>query len=108
MKRGVEKPKTAVLKQTNWLHIFLFALTILVGLLYIWQVNISATRGFAMRDLDQEIDSIKLDNDRLQMEVAKLQSIDSVTTRVQMLGLVELSQIDYVNTSSAVAINSHY
>ncbi|MBU1126689.1 MAG: hypothetical protein ABH826_01425 [Patescibacteria group bacterium] len=105
MKRETEKTKTAVLKQTNWLRVLLFAATIIIGALYIWQVNISATRGFAMRDLDQEIESLETDNDRLQMEVTRLQSIDSVTTRVQMLGLVEIDAIDYVNTLSSVAIN---
>lgn len=97
--------KTKALKQGNWFKVFLFAATILVGALYIWQVNVSATRGFAMRDLDHEIETLNTENDRLQMEVARLQSIDSVTTRIQMLGLVKVDSIDYVDTSSAVAVN---
>ena len=101
--QNIKNAKIAV-KEANWLKVLLFATTLIIGVLYIWQVNVSATRGFAMRDLDREIETLGTENDRLQMEVANLQSIDSVTTRVQMLGLVKVNSIDYVDASSAVAL----
>lgn len=97
------KNSAKTLKEANWLKVLLFSAIFIIGSLYIWQVNVSATRGFAMRDLDREIEILKTQNDRLQMDVAKLQSIDSVTTRSQMLGLVKIDVIDYVNATSSVA-----
>lgn len=94
------------LPNVNWLGYALAAATVVLGVLYIWQVNMSATRGFAMRDLEQGIEDLTMENDRLSMDVARLQSIESVTTRMKMLGLVEVSTIEYVTPGSgSVAIN---
>lgn len=94
------------LPNINWLSYGLVAATVVLGVLYIWQVNMAATRGFAMRDLEQGIEELTLENDRLAMDVARLQSIESVTTRMKMLGLVQVSTIEYVTPGSgSVAIN---
>lgn len=96
---------TLTLESTHWLKILLFAATVIIGALYIWQVNVTATRGFAMRDLQEQIDSLTTENEQLDMEVARLQSVDSVTERVQMLGLTKLTDVTYVNATSSVAVN---
>lgn len=94
------------LGQANWLKISLFTVTAVLGVLYIWQVNVSATQGFAMRDLEEAIDDLQLENERYGMEVARLQSIDSVTARVQMLGLTKVEQVEYLTIGEpTVAIN---
>ncbi|MDP2631582.1 MAG: hypothetical protein Q8P30_02310 [Candidatus Uhrbacteria bacterium] len=102
---GISKFRTFV-SSTNWLYIAVIIATFALGALYIWQVNVSATRGFAMRDLDHNIEDLRLQNERLHMEVAKLQSIDSVSTRVQMLGLTQVKSIEYVAPNEpTVAVN---
>lgn len=98
------KNKTAVLKETNWLRVLLVVAMITLGVLYIWQVNAKATNGFAMRDLEKEISTLSIENERLDVKVSHLQSIDSVSTRVQMLGLVKINDVNYVSGASAVAI----
>jgi len=88
-------------------QIAVLSCTIVLGLLYVWQVNISATRGFTMRDLERDIHALSLDQERYQLEVARLQSIESVTTRVQMLGLTKVDRVDFIEVSEpAVAINN--
>lgn len=92
--------------QIKFLKILSVSVTVTLGVLYIWQVNVAATRGFTMRDLEQGIHSLELENDRLSMEVARLQSIDSVTNRIQMLGLRPVQTIEYVTPGvGSVAIN---
>lgn len=106
MNLGKFKTATLRLPSYNWLSYAIIAGTIVLGVLYIWQVNMAATRGFAMRDLEQDIDALALENDRLQMDAAHLRSIESVTTRMKMLGLVEVSTIEYVTPGTgSVAIN---
>lgn len=96
----------ATLKQVNWLKALFFTATIALGVLYIWQVNVAATRGFTMRELEQDIHALALENERLNMDVARLQSMESVTTRVKMLGLTHVDRIEYVTPGEgAVAIN---
>ena len=88
------------------LPVVLVSITIVLGSAYIWQVNISATTGYEMRELSQSIDDLKLEKDKLDLKVAKLQSVDSVSTRVQMLGLSKVSKIEYITPDrGAVAIN---
>lgn len=104
--RGTFQSALLVLPKMNWASSALLAATVVLGVLYIWQVNMSATRGFALRDLEQDIEDMQLQNDRLHMEVAHLQSIDSVTTRMKMLGLSPVQDIQYVSTGTgSVAIN---
>lgn len=91
----------------NWLSRLLIATTVLLGISYIWQVNISATAGYAMRDLDREIATLEHDNERLELEVSRLRSVDSVTNRIQMLGLVPVEQVHYVIAGdSNLALNN--
>lgn len=77
----------------------------LVGALYIWQVNVSATQGYTMRDLQLEIEALEHENGQLQQQVSSLRSVDSVTTRVQMLGLVKVNDVRYVNPDDSMAVN---
>lgn len=98
--------KVATLKQLSWLQIGLFTATFALGVLYVWQVNVAATRGFAMRELEQSIDELQLENERLNMDVARLQSIDSVSMRMKMLGFTEVDRIEYLSPGEGVvAIN---
>lgn len=104
--RGKIQTATAALSGFNWLTFLLVSATIVLGVLYIWQVNVAATRGFTMRDLDREIEELRLENDRLNMDVAHLRSADSVTTRMKMLGLRPVQTIEYVTPGGgSVAIN---
>ncbi len=96
--------KVESLKQIPWLRVFLIAVTLTLGALYIWQVNVASTRGYVVRDLQDQIEQLRRDDERLKMEVAKLQSVDSVTTRMQMLGLVKIDQVKFISGDSSVAM----
>lgn len=96
MKNPITTVKNFV-SQGNWFARLLIVTTVVLGISYIWQVNISATSGYTMRDLDREIATLKHDNERLELEVSRLQSVESVTNRIQMLGLVEVHDVRYVN-----------
>ncbi len=90
----------------NWVKYSLLCVTIIFAFLYIWQVNISATHGYAMRDLENDITEARHRDERLQYEVSRLQSVDSVTNRVQMLGLTKIDNVNYVTVGgdSSVAM----
>lgn len=96
--------RVSVIKQLPWLQILLITITLLLAGLYIWQVSVSSTQGYAVREMQEEIEVMKRQNERLKMEVAKLQSVESVTTRMQMLGLVPVSQVKYLSGDSSVAM----
>ncbi|MCR4311857.1 MAG: hypothetical protein NUV56_01100 [Candidatus Uhrbacteria bacterium] len=66
------------------------------GILYIGQVNSAATRGYAIRDLERGNEDLRHDRERLDVEIARLRSLDSVTTREQFLGLVKVQKTEYL------------
>ena len=98
MKNPIAKLKT-IANEGNWVARLLLITTVTIGASYIWQVNVAATSGYTMRDLEREIATLEHDNERLELEVSRLQSVDSVTTRMQMLGLVEVNDVRYVDVS---------
>jgi len=90
---------------TKWFGYCLIACVAIVGALYIWQVNMSAAQGYAVRDMERDIAHIEHENEQLQQQVSSLRSIDSVMTRVQMLGLVKVDDVRYVNPDDSMAVN---
>ncbi|MBT3230230.1 hypothetical protein HN358_00390 [Candidatus Uhrbacteria bacterium] len=90
---------------TKWFTYCLLACVAVVGALYIWQVNMSATQGYAVRDMESDITLIEHENEQLQNQVSSLRSIDSVMTRVQMLGLVKVDDVVYLNSDDSMAVN---
>lgn len=92
------------LHKIPWLRVGLVAVTIAAAVLYIWQVNLSSTRGYTMRELQSHISEQKNELERLRIETAKLSSVDSVRSRVSMLGLVKPEQVTYVSAPPTVAL----
>jgi cell division protein FtsL len=105
MKHKFIKLKAATLEKGSFRALLLVG-TIMLGVLYIWQVNMAATTGYTMRDLESSIYTLEIEQERLDLQVAQLQSVDSVTERVQMLGLTEVKTIQYLTPGGgSVAIN---
>lgn len=90
---------------TKWFTYCLLACVAVIGALYIWQVNMSAIQGYAVRDMESDITHIEHENEQLQNQVSSLRSIDSVMTRVQMLGLVKVDDVRYINPDDSMAVN---
>ena len=91
--------------ETSRFRMFLLVFTLALGVLYIWQVNHAATAGYTMRDLESAIHDLETQQERLDLQVAQLQSVDSVSERVQMLGLTAVKKIQYLTGDGSVAIN---
>lgn len=98
--------QATVLHETTLFKTCTIACIIALSALFIWQVNASATAGFTVRELERDIEEIRMEQKRLDMRVAELRSVDSVANRVKMLGLVEAQTISYITTSSAVAVSN--
>lgn len=74
--------------------------------LYMWQLSVSTSAGYIMRNTQDEIDGLKQQIAAQDMHIAKLKSIDSVTGRIQLLGMTKPEAVAYVFTSSGnVAVN---
>lgn len=72
------------------------------GVMYVAQVNSSATKGYAVRTLESQNRTLQQENDRLAMQIAKLRSVDSVKTRAAFLSLKPIAPAIFVKTNTNV------
>jgi len=72
------------------------------GILYVAQVNAAATKGYAVRELQQRNVELRNERDRLDMQIAKLRSLHSVKTREAFLGLKSLSPSAFIEVNMNV------
>ncbi len=93
-------------RYTAWINLVALALILIVGLLYIVQVNRATTKGYQIRALEDQIELLGIENQHLEMEVAENKSVASIDERVQMLGMVPATTPDYVAAGApTVALN---
>lgn len=92
---------TAVLQDRRVLRIFMLALTLAFGILYVVQVNAASTKGFTMRDLERSNQELRRENDKLSAEIDRLRSLASVSERESFLGLVKLQNVTYIRAGAS-------
>ena len=85
---------------TTLLNIATLALLVIVGLSYVVQVNSTASKGYAIRDLETKIHQLAVSNQQLQSETQKAQSLQNITHAVKMIGMVKAGQPVYVNAGA--------
>ncbi len=84
-------------------HVFLvntatFAVLVLLCVGYIIQVNGSISKGYQIRELENQIQELTLKNQTLELDTQRAQSLDRVTRSVKMLGLVDAEQPEYLSS----------
>lgn len=67
-----------------------------LGFLYLQQVFGTATHGSNIQSLEQQMISLKEKQKELELQGAKIRSIQSVEERVQKLNLVSASNVGYL------------
>lgn len=82
-------------------RVFMVAMTLAFGVLYVVQVNAASTKGFTMRDLETKNQALQQENEKLAAEIDRLRSLDSVSERQAFLGLVKLQNVTYLKVASS-------
>lgn len=82
-------------------NIVTLALVLVIGFLYILQVNGAVTKGYQIRDLETTIEGLTLENQRLEVVARKAQSLEHIDRSVKMLGFVEAGSPVYKSDSDA-------
>ncbi len=78
-------------------------LIIFVGMVYAIQINDLATKGFAVRSLENEIAKLKEENQKLSLQLTELQTMNNVKMRAQSLNLVEVTNLKYIDITPVLA-----
>jgi len=102
MYSGVARTRTAVAffeRNAVRLNLMTLALLILFAAAYVVQVNGSVAKGYSIRQYEDEIKRLTLDNQRLEVVARDAQSLQNVTRSVKMLGLVSAETPRYLTSS---------
>lgn len=76
----------------------------MVGAAYLVQVNSLATKGYYIRELQQQIQERQKLTRALELQAMGLRSLDTVQSRVDELGMVAIGSSEFLNpTPVAVA-----
>ncbi len=75
-----------------------FAVMIVLAVVYIAQVNASVAKGYVLRDIENNIQDLTLQNQQLQGDTRSLQSLDHVSGAVKLLGMVAAEQPVYIKS----------
>ena len=78
-------------------RVLVVVLIAVVGLSYLTLTNIMATRGYAIKELSQRADELKLENKKLELEITKAQSISHLDNLSEESGLVRIDTIEYLS-----------
>jgi len=87
-------------KSTMWVVL----ISCVVGslMLYLSQVNTIASKGFALRDLQNQIQTLQAENEKLAVNVVELKSMNELNARVAELKMVPINQVAYLDNSEQV------
>ena len=89
-----------VVKNPRVLSMLTIGCMLACGTLYVGQVNAAATKGYYIRELQQRNVTLRHERDRLDMQIAKLRSVERVKSREAFLGLQPVAPVAFVKTST--------
>ncbi len=99
---SIRKTRTAVAAVGHnvvRLNLLLLGVMLIVSVMYIVQVNRAATKGYHIRDLETRINTLQLENQKMEVAIAESRSLDTVSKKVPMLGLVKAPTPNYLSGS---------
>jgi cell division protein FtsL len=75
----------------------------LVSLFYLAQSNQITTKGYTLQDLEQKRSKVLSENERLQVEAARLESLNKINEKAKDLSMVPVKELKYFNSTGALA-----
>ncbi len=111
----VASPNHITLRQRKmaWREMFLsstckyavMVFIVLFGVLYVLQTSSISAKGFAMSDLEEQIQILENDNQKVEFEIATHRSMKSIEQRLQSMNLVTVDNAQYATlTGNSVAM----
>lgn len=85
----------------NSFRLFLLALVVVMGVMYVFQTSTVSTRGYEMSDLKAQVQKLERDNQSLQFQIANYRSMQSIEKRLKDSNLVVADNIQYINLNSS-------
>lgn len=78
------------------------ALTLVIGVFYLIQINFSATKGYQIRQLEKELNELKMENKRINLQYLEKQSMANLVERASQLNLVVIDNLEIITPLGSV------
>lgn len=75
------------------------SLVVILAGVYLFQVSTLSTKGYEIRQLELQLNELKEANQRLELEAAGLQSIQSIDEEIQLLNLIPSGTVKHITGS---------
>lgn len=87
------------IKKSLALISFIFIILIaLLGLLYLSQTNNLATKGYEIKAKEEKLESLRAENQRLKIELAKVRRLDYLDEFAKNQNLVKIERASFLST----------
>lgn len=83
-------------------NIAAFFLMVLLSLTYIVQVNVSTSKGYALRHAEDQVEALKMETMGLEERISIARSMQSTAARAEELGMVAPASVEYLNVRPGV------
>lgn len=88
-----------------FLNIGLITLLIIVGIFYLIQVNAISSYSFKIKELNDKLEGLKINNAQMEQTVIGLESIGNLYQLSAGSDMVKIVQVDYlVSSETSVAV----
>lgn len=90
--------RLAHVAERSWVYL-LAAISVIGMVSYVFQMNHTATKGFALRDQEYRLERLRTTVATLEDQVAEKRAIHSIESRVTGLGYVAAERMEFVDVS---------
>jgi hypothetical protein len=82
-------------------NVFFFILLFVFGGAYVLQVNVAASKGYALRTAEKRIHALQTENMMLQDTIVTKSSMQELRAHATELGLVPTDRLEFVNPAAS-------
>lgn len=83
-------------------NIFLGSGIIILGLVYLVNINDLTVKGFALKELKSSSNLLLSDNRDYEAKIMNLQSYNNLNDKVKKLNMVAVSEVEYLSVKNGV------
>ncbi len=87
------------------LNAILLLAAVALSLIYVVFINSNILKAYAMRDAEKRLATLKSVNEKMELDLAELRSMDHLKAAAFELGLVSADKIEYIKADTGVAMN---
>lgn len=98
-KKRTSKRLPAGKLELKTINVVIGALILIFGVTYLTQINSLATKGYQIRELENQVADLQQENEDLELEALQLQSMGSVKDKVSGLNMVAVGNTDFLVVS---------